>query len=81
MNSEIDELFDGPKVDDEITKDIDADCVGWIVLPCFKVKVKDDGEISLVCAISQAGYSSTYSSICGLAKFIYIERVKRYGND
>ena len=49
MNNEIDELFDGPKVDDEITKDIDADCVGWVVLPCFKVKVKDDGEISLVC--------------------------------
>ena len=49
MNSEIDEQIHAPNQHDEITKDIDADCVGWIVLPCFKVKVKDDGEISLVC--------------------------------
>lgn len=49
MSNEIDELFDGPTADEEITKDIDADCIGGVVLPCFKVKVKDDGEISLVC--------------------------------
>lgn len=51
MSNEIDELFDGPTADEEITKDIDADCIGWVVLPCFKVKVKDDGEISLVCGV------------------------------
>ena len=50
MNKGINELFDGgAPIDEEITKDIDAGCVGWIVLPCFKNAVKDNGEISLVC--------------------------------
>lgn len=50
MSEEIDELFDGGVcADEEITKDIDAGCVGWVVLPCFKISVKNDGEISLIC--------------------------------
>ncbi len=33
------------ETDTETTKDVDAGCVGWVVLPCFKVKVADDGEV------------------------------------
>lgn len=50
MSSEIDEFFNNDtRIDEEIEKDIYAGCIGWVVLPCFKITVKDNGEISLVC--------------------------------
>lgn len=32
----------------ETTKDIYAGCEGWVVLPCFKVKIDGDGEAVFV---------------------------------